>query len=425
MIRADRVSYTSNPSLVPRASWFGSVAASTVHGAHISVALPPAAAAADGTFMPGRVSVSFPVTSTFAPPAGSFNWAVIAGTKGVVASGTTAASAAMLPSLTPSFSAGVEAALSQSVVVVEITEEMSPAATLVVFSPLDGQGSKTGNVVAAQVSFRVASDMGSTLPQSLALSISKDEVRPGAPVTVGVTASVPGSRVFFLAYDVSVALQAGGTVSALTAERALAAVARPQGRDAAGDQATRECYPPTDIDGAAITVLTPLTTSTCNTLQAFLPRPMMMEARGIQARSESDGMESKSESSPSASPLAGVGGGGALASVTRVRSFFPETWGWLDAPTDAVTGIATLEDITAPDTITSWRIAAFATHPTGGLGVSDPAAASSLLRVFKPFFVAPNLPFSAVRGEDLVMRVGIFNYLDFPLAVVAPLPLHV
>jgi uncharacterized protein YfaS (alpha-2-macroglobulin family) len=103
-----------------------------------------------------------------------------------------------------------------------------------------------------------------------------------------------------------------------------------------------------------------------------------------------------------------------------VRSFFPETWVWLDAPSDAVTGIATLANITAPDTITSWRFAAFATHPTGGLGVSDHAAASSLLRVFKPFFIDPILPFSAVRGEDLVLHVGVFNYLDVPLAVVHP-----
>jgi hypothetical protein len=46
----------------------------------------------------------------------------------------------------------------------------------------------------------------------------------------------------------------------------------------------------------------------------------------------------------------------------------------------------------------------FATHPTRGLGVADPDAASSLLRVFKPFFVSPRLPFSATRGEDLVGR---------------------
>ena len=50
---------------------------------------------------------------------------------------------------------------------------------------------------------------------------------PGAAVSVEAKADAPGSRVFFLAYDVSVALQAGGAASALTAVRALAAVAPP------------------------------------------------------------------------------------------------------------------------------------------------------------------------------------------------------
>jgi hypothetical protein len=172
--------------------------------------------------------------------------------------------------------------------------------------------------------------------------------------------------------------------------------------------ATSWCYPPADIDGAALAVVTALTTSTCDAQanMAFGGGGDVMMADGAVAEAMPmilAGAVAKRESS---SAPEGGGGGDGLASVTRVRSFFPETWVWLGAPSDAVTGVATLAGITAPDTITSWRFAAFATHPTGGLGVADATAASSLLHVFKPFFVSPNLPYSATRGEDLVLRGG-------------------
>ena len=69
------------------------------------------------------------------------------------------------------------------------------------------------------------------------------------------------------------------------------------------------------------------------------------------------------------------------------------------------------------DSMTTWQFAAFSTHPTDGLAVADESAASSRLKVFKPFFVSPNLPYSAIRGEDLVVRVGVFNYLERALDV--------
>ena len=103
-----------------------------------------------------------------------------------------------------------------------------------------------------------------------------------------------------------------------------------------------------------------------------------------------------------------------MTAVTRVRSFFPETWVWVDVDSDAGTGLATLPDLVAPDSITTWQFAAFSTHPTGGLAVADE---SSRLKVFKPFFVSPNLPYSAIRGEELVVRVGVFNYLERSLDV--------
>lgn len=418
----------ASSSSVPSASWYGTIASSTVFGAYVSIA-PPSSPSSSSSVQSSGASVSFEVTSTFAPPAGRFNWAVIAGTAGVVASGTTTSASAS--------STGVF----QSFAVVGITEEMAPAANLLVFSPYDGRGGEAVNVVAAQVSFRVklsTNDTGearSILPQSCEVTVaaSKEKVRPGATVSVDATASVPGSRVFFLAYDVSVTLHAGsggGGASALTAERALAAVApKPvtsTGEDIALTSSSSSwCYPPADVDGAVIAVITALKTSTCDAQSQVLdvafdggvgPGDVMMADAAAEAMPAMAGAESKSASS---SEGGGGGGGGdaGLASVTRVRSFFPETWIWLDAASDSVSGNVTLSGIKAPDTITSWRFAAFATHPTGGLGVADVAS----LGVFKPFFVSPNLPFSATRGEDLVVRVGVFNYLEAPLVVVVEL----
>ena len=89
--------------------------------------------------------MSFAVTSTFTPPAGTFSWAVIAGTAGVVASGTATAT-----STSSSSSASVT---------VTVTEEMATAAegaaTLLVFTPYDGRGGEAVNVVASQLSFQV------------------------------------------------------------------------------------------------------------------------------------------------------------------------------------------------------------------------------------------------------------------------------
>lgn len=51
------------------------------------------------------------------------------------------------------------------------------------------------------------------------------------------------------------------------------------------------------------------------------------------------------------------------------------------------------------------------------------ADAASELRVFKDFFVEPNLPYSIVRGEVATVMVGVYNYLD--MATTATVTLQV
>ena len=96
---------------------------------------------------------------------------------------------------------------------------------------------------------------------------------------------------------------------------------------------------------------------------------------------------------------------GGLAEVQRVRQFFPETWLWTDFITDA-SGKAT-QQVTVPDSITTWMLRAVAISKEKGLGVAE----DSLL-VFQPFFLTIDLPYSAIRGEEFPVSVAIYNYLD-------------
>lgn len=99
-----------------------------------------------------------------------------------------------------------------------------------------------------------------------------------------------------------------------------------------------------------------------------------------------------------------------LAEVGRVRQFFPETWVWMPDLLTEPNGIATL-DLTAPDSITTWRLHAVSTSDNG-LGITE-----SSLRVFQEFFGEPDLPYSVTRGEQFPVRIQVFNYLDEPQVV--------
>ena len=96
-----------------------------------------------------------------------------------------------------------------------------------------------------------------------------------------------------------------------------------------------------------------------------------------------------------------------LAEVQRVRQFFPETWLWADVMTDEE-GHASVP-VEAPDSITTWMLRGVALSKEHGLGIAE-----AELRVFQPFFVQVDLPFSAVRGEEFPVKIALYNYLDSP-----------
>ncbi len=99
-----------------------------------------------------------------------------------------------------------------------------------------------------------------------------------------------------------------------------------------------------------------------------------------------------------------------LAEVTRVRQFFPETWLWMPDLLTEPNGVSSI-DLTAPDSITTWKLHAVSTSDNG-LGMTE-----TELLVFQEFFGEPDLPYAVTRGEIFPLRVQIFNYLDQPQLV--------
>ena len=138
--------------------------------------------------------------------------------------------------------------------------------------------------------------------------------------------------------------------------------------------------------------------------------------RGGSAREDGDVMDAAPGAAATAMPMPAAAPAPAgddaqeLAEVTRVRQFFPETWLWTDVTTNGE-GLATLP-VEAPDSITTWVLRAVGLSKEHGLGISE-----SELKVFQPFFLQVDLPFSGIRGEVLPAKVALYNYLDTPQTI--------
>lgn len=105
-----------------------------------------------------------------------------------------------------------------------------------------------------------------------------------------------------------------------------------------------------------------------------------------------------------------------LQEAKYTRNSFPETWIWTNFSVGLNgTGILTA---TVPDTITSWFASAFSVNAVSGLGITDGA---TKLTSFRPFFINLNLPYSVVRGEEVVIQANVFNYMGQNLDVVVTL----
>ncbi|XP_017152344.1 CD109 antigen isoform X5 [Drosophila miranda] len=95
------------------------------------------------------------------------------------------------------------------------------------------------------------------------------------------------------------------------------------------------------------------------------------------------------------------------AVLPQIRKEFPENWIFYNAENTDADGFTLAKKI--PDTITSWVVTGFSLNPSSGIALTKNP---SKIRVFQPFFVSTNLPYSVKRGEVIAIPVIIFNYLD-------------
>ncbi|XP_052898513.1 thioester-containing protein 1 allele R1-like isoform X2 [Anopheles moucheti] len=98
----------------------------------------------------------------------------------------------------------------------------------------------------------------------------------------------------------------------------------------------------------------------------------------------------------------------AAIAPAQVRKEFPETWLWQTIAPKSFSGEKTLQK-KVPDTITSWIITGFSVNPVYGLGLTQQPRK---LKVFLPFFVSTNLPYSVKRGEVVAIPIVVFNYME-------------
>ncbi|XP_073425425.1 CD109 antigen [Dendrobates tinctorius] len=91
----------------------------------------------------------------------------------------------------------------------------------------------------------------------------------------------------------------------------------------------------------------------------------------------------------------------------RIRSYFPETWMWENINTRQNSFLQI--DTVVPDTITTWITKAFVISEHLGFGILESPVE---LESFQPFFISLNLPSYVTRGEQFVLEVVVFNYLE-------------
>ncbi|HEX5164271.1 MAG TPA: alpha-2-macroglobulin family protein, partial [Thermomicrobiales bacterium] len=282
-----------------------------------------------------------------------------------------------------------------------LTPMMAPEARLLVYQILPG-----GEVAADYLPFSVSGDY----PLAVSVDPGVEEAAPGDALAIAVQTDGP-ARVGLVAVDRSVFILAENR---LNLQQVFAELERlslqPQAElhEAEGGievQPMFDPWGPTTIPGAeetfrdaGVIVLT----------NQRVPRGKEIQPdmfRFAAGASEDD--DDAAAPVPMAATAANVEEAGRAvqtqAQPQRIRQFFPETWIWSDLTTDA-SGHAS-QPATAPDSITTWVFRAVALSRELGLGIGE-----TELRVFQSFFVSVDLPFAAIRGEELPAAVALYNY---------------
>ena len=291
-----------------------------------------------------------------------------------------------------------------------VTPVMAPGGRLLVYQVLPG-----GEVAADYVPFNVAA----VYPHRVQAGFGKEQVRPGESVDINVKTQGP-ARVGLVAVDRSVFILAENRLNLRQVFNELERLyMQPQAElhDVRIQERITARGAMETFQDAGVVVMTNKDVPEGKEYRS--QRKAREGWLGAWAQALGVGVMQKNEavmdSAPAATAMpmpasaADATGDGAqeLAEVARVRQFFPETWLWTGVTTNEQ-GVATVP-VEAPDSITTWVLRAVGLSKEHGLGIAE-----SELKVFQPFFLQVDLPFSGIRGEVLPAKVALYNYLDAP-----------
>ena len=282
----------------------------------------------------------------------------------------------------------------------KVTPDMAPSARLLVYQIL-----ATSEVAADSLPFDVAGDY----PQKVSASFSTKQAQPGDKVQLDVQTEGQ-AKVGLVAVDHSVFILAENR---LNLDQVFAELERLYMQPQAELHDIEQLGGTIVIPGAADTfkdagliVLSNKTIPQGKQLES--PMRFADEAKmGAAAPANAPTTTAAAATTTTVAGGPGHQGSGNLAEVQRVRLYFPETWIWDETLTDDAGKAQLSYDV--PDSITTWDLRAVALSPTKGLGIAEAS-----LVVFQPFFLQADLPYSAIRGEELPLKVAVYNYLDTP-----------
>ena len=285
-----------------------------------------------------------------------------------------------------------------------VTPMMAPGSRILVYQLLPNS-----EIAADYLPF----DIAAVYPHQVSAAFEKEQVRPGDPVNIKVETQGP-SQVGLVAVDRSVFILAENRLNLQQVFSELERLyMQPQAelhdvriRSRVTTRGALEAF-----QDAGVVVMSNKRVPEGKEFRR--PRPtrravpeMAAVKEVVSGRAVAAMAQPTSAPMPTPTPMA-VSQEQELAEVSRVRQFFPETWLWTNVTTNEQ-GKATVP-VEAPDSITTWVLRAVGLSKEHGLGISE-----SELRVFQPFFLQVDLPFSGIRGEVLPAKIALYNYLDSP-----------
>ncbi|KAL5008096.1 hypothetical protein ScPMuIL_013677 [Solemya velum] len=302
---------------------------------------------------------------------------------------------------------------------IPITHLMAPTAELIAYYVRPD-----GEVVADTITF----DVDGAFQNQVSLDFDQNQVLPGENVGL-IARADPNSFVAILAVDQSVLLLKGG--NDITESQVLEDLQSYESNGKEPDIPYPPFIPGPMPVGPPMVEEEPRIARMKRSIMFPYPLPpggsdawMLFNEAGVKVLTDATVYKRfmeyphyrKDEMKITAGPDEALGGAKGLEEVTRIRFFFPETWLWSSITTSA-DGTAIIQE-TVPDTITSWVASAFAVNNQTGLGITQD---STKVKAFQSFFVSLTLPYSLIRGEQVVIQANVFNYLTEAMTVVVTL----